>query len=840
MNKLFYLSLLIIIFITPKSYAVNLCPSGGFSTADSGIIYDSGGASGTYSNNDDCRFLIQPSSSPAEITLTFSEFDLQNGYDELFIDNGTFTTIGSVSANYTGSSIPNSFTSTTGSIYLRFISDGSVTRPGFKVSWTSVTPEPELIASFNFDDDWVINNSLTDQTGSYNGSPGGSVSRVLASASGSKGDTCYAGSFAGGNIDITGLPVSTATGAKTSVSFWMNWDGTNNIMPMGWNKHDLWLVSGYFGFNTWSNDVTGISSSGLAYGWHHVVAVFTNGSVSNNKLYIDGVLKTISSKVGSIYTGNAIVQSALRIGGVLTDSYYNFRGMVDNFKIYTGEISQAQVTTDMNESNACAARANWHMDEASWNGTSNEVEDSSSNNYSGTSTGASTVQTTPAIVGNPGTCGYGKFNGINQKVTVPYSASLNPDSFTVSFWAKVEGNSGTYRSPITSRRAGAATPLGFNVYAANNNRWEFWTGSRYAGWDILRGANVVNNRWTHVAVSFTKYSTQNGNIHQGAKRLFINGQLSAIGWNRRYQPNSIEPLFIGAGSFGTYDLFNGSIDEMQLFDSALSQSQIQTIMAETHPCSNGGGGDTPATDFNCVNKETNGISGKLYTKTTGQQFRFDIIALQDASTIETSFASGADHTLTIEMVNAETAASCDSYPALTPAISQPLNMTAADTGTKTSAYMSSAIAYRNLKCRVTDTTASRSIVGCSTDSFAIRPTGMTLSSNLTNTSSTGTPTAKTGENFTLTATATAGYNGTPSINNSNIQAHVGAIQTGSISGSFIAANSATGIATGNTFSYSEVGSLRFSAQGVTIIVLRLLINQMIVQMIIPTPMFLEK
>ena len=78
----------------------------------------------------------------------------------------------------------------------------------------------------------------------------------------------------------------------------------------------------------------------------------------------------------------------------------------------------------------------------------------------------------------------------------------------------------------------------------------------------------------------------------------------------------------------------------------------------------------------------------------------------------------------------------------------------------------------------------------------------------------GTPKSKAGETFTLTATATVGYNGTPSINNSNIQAHTGANQTGSISGSFNAADSATGIATDSTFIYSEVGSLRFASQGI--------------------------
>ena len=232
------------------------------------------------------------------------------------------------------------------------------------------------------------------------------------------------------------------------------------------------------------------------------------------------------------------------------------------------------------------------------------------------------------------------------------------------------------------------------------------------------------------------------------------------------------------------------------------------------PSSPNAGGDTMATDFNCVENNSNGISGNLYTKTTAQSFTVDIIALQDASNIETSFASGADHAVTVELVNAENAASCASYPSLNPAVSQNLIMTSSDSGTKASANMSSNTAYSKVKCRVTDTTASPSVIGCSTDSFAIRPTAMTISSNLTYDISADLPKAKAGENFTLTTTTTAGYNGTPSINNSNLQAHTGAVNIGNLSGSFSPANVTTGIATGTSFNYSEVGLLRFDAEGI--------------------------
>lgn len=301
-------------------------------------------------------------------------------------------------------------------------------------------------------------------------------------------------------------------------------------------------------------------------------------------------------------------------------------------------------------------------------------------------------------------------------------------------------------------------------------------------------------------------------LHSGAK--FESKQKNLTFTGLIYGPNVDSVIIDGSDSSiqGAIIVSGGIIEIKQKNNSFTYTPADQTAISNISTCQPGGGGDTPATEFNCVENGANGISGKLYTKTTSQLFSFDIVALRDASTIETSFASGADHTVTVELVNAETIASCDSYPALSPAVSQSLTMTSSDSGTKASATMTSSTAYSTVKCRVTDTTDSPSVVGCSTDSFTVRPTAFTITSNLTNTGSTGTPKAKAGDNFTLTATATTGYTGTPKIDNTKIQAHSGAIQNGSISGSFGAASSA--VATGTSFIYSEVGSLRFAANGI--------------------------
>ena len=64
------------------------------------------------------------------------------------------------------------------------------------------------------------------------------------------------------------------------------------------------------------------------------------------------------------------------------------------------------------------------------------------------------------------------------------------------------------------------------------------------------------------------------------------------------------------------------------------------------------------------------------------------------------------------------------------------------------------------------------------------------------------------------ATSTAGYDGTPTVDNTKLTSHNGAVINGKIAGVFGAADSAIGVATGNHFTYSEVGYFNMAVNGV--------------------------
>lgn len=118
------------------------------SSLDSGIIYDSGGLLGNYSSYEDCYFLINPSCADA-ITLNFSYFITEGGYDKLYVYDGTSTSA-PLLGTFHGSSLPQSVVATSGAMYLYFHSDGSSNRFGYVLDWetTKVFPSP-TVADFS-------------------------------------------------------------------------------------------------------------------------------------------------------------------------------------------------------------------------------------------------------------------------------------------------------------------------------------------------------------------------------------------------------------------------------------------------------------------------------------------------------------------------------------------------------------------------------------------------------------------------------------------------------------------------------------------------------------------
>ena len=111
----------------PFSFSTTVAPLG-----CGGNFVDSGGSTGNYADNEDITTIICPDNATDIVTVNFTDFDLDNGFDFLTIYDGS-SVLAPLLGTYTGTTLPPSFSSSTAGSCLTFVfsSDGFVNTPGW-------------------------------------------------------------------------------------------------------------------------------------------------------------------------------------------------------------------------------------------------------------------------------------------------------------------------------------------------------------------------------------------------------------------------------------------------------------------------------------------------------------------------------------------------------------------------------------------------------------------------------------------------------------------------------------------------------------------------------------
>jgi hypothetical protein len=101
----------------------------------SSFFFDSGGSTGNYSNSESTTTTFYPDTVGDAITVTFTSFNTESNYDELYVYNGPNTSSPLLGV-FSGNTIPGPFTSSdaTGALTFVFDSDGSITYSGWEAS----------------------------------------------------------------------------------------------------------------------------------------------------------------------------------------------------------------------------------------------------------------------------------------------------------------------------------------------------------------------------------------------------------------------------------------------------------------------------------------------------------------------------------------------------------------------------------------------------------------------------------------------------------------------------------------------------------------------------------
>ena len=204
-----------------------------------------------------------------------------------------------------------------------------------------------------------------------------------------------------------------------------------------------------------------------------------------------------------------------------------------------------------------------HMDEAAWNGTPNEVEDSSGGNNNGSAyNGANTVA--GGVSGRAGS-----FNGTDNYVRINYSPPV--DNFTIEAWIKptaaheidAESNSGTSGTSGQRYLFGAdhrGTEGGAGISAGTNGISVYEHGDNYMPALAVYSGSISTTQWTHMAVVYSNRQPS----------IYLNGVLVRAGLQST-KAHVYAPTQIGGGSYG---YFPGTVDDVAIYDGALSAADI--------------------------------------------------------------------------------------------------------------------------------------------------------------------------------------------------------------------------------------------------------------------------
>jgi len=154
------------------------------------------------------------------------------------------------------------------------------------------------------------------------------------------------------------------------------------------------------------------------------------------------------------------------------------------------------------------------------------------------------------------------FNGINSYISVPYSSNFNAatNGITLNTWVYNTNPSGVWKAVITRNRPAANNSV-YGIWRSSSDGWHFRLGDGLAG-SFINISNAAVASWTNLTLTYDKTTLT----------AYINGLSVGTGTPSGHT-NNTGNLIIGDAEVNEF--FSGSISTVQIYNRALSATEIQ-------------------------------------------------------------------------------------------------------------------------------------------------------------------------------------------------------------------------------------------------------------------------
>jgi hypothetical protein len=359
-----------------------------------------------------------------------------------------------------------------------------------------------------------------------------------------------------------------------SVSIWFKADSfTNTTYPTlfkGFNTSNngqtppfVWTNGSIIRFHGYTYADASVSlSTGV---WYHLVVIENNSTI---QIYLNGVLQSLNAST----TWNQVNGNKILFGGdTASMNSTAFDGQIDQVRIFNSVLPQSAVTALYNETTTTATYS--YVDYVNANPNSiayYKMSDATDQigNYNGTATNVN--------FNTEGKFGFaGAFNGSSSYINFGDPTSLRlTGSYSVSVWLKMDS------FPNNTQRI-------INKDNANDlsGGYSLWLNQTNLVWQHMNSGSEVNVQtahgfstgvWQYISVTFDSSTTTNN------LKLYVNGINVDTGSASFSSLGETNNLF-----FGTYGVttplgqyLNGSIDQVRIYDSALSAENVTALYNE--------------------------------------------------------------------------------------------------------------------------------------------------------------------------------------------------------------------------------------------------------------------